>query len=252
MKLDHYQQSLLKVAAKTSGKGGYSSASCAQHLERSLALKEKMPEVAVFLMITAEEEAATAVFSALRKRRYEGAKHLKEKSHIFKSGLYPFIQLLGNTVGALKFGVKLELFFDPKPHQPDDAVLKIRAPIKLPERDDVFIVPDPPLNLVAVDPGGEKTDYFREVRKVASEKGIDSIHEKIRIWSNRRNMMLYASDSGIPNVENVDKWIQPHLNGVFVNLAAYLLVEPHTKQNFVQEALSAFLKIQSRLEARET
>jgi len=108
------------------------------------------------------------------------------------------------------------------------------------------------LNLVSVDPGGEKTDYFAAVRKVASEKGIDSIHEQIRKWANRRNRMLYASDSGIPKVKNVEKWMLPHFHGVFVNLAAYLLVEPHPRQNFVQEALTAFLKIQSRLEDRET
>jgi len=32
-----------------------------------------MPEVAAFLAITAEEEAATAVFATLRKRRYINA-----------------------------------------------------------------------------------------------------------------------------------------------------------------------------------
>lgn len=251
MKLDDYQRNLLKLAAQTRGRGGYSSASSAQHLKRALELKDKMPEVAVFLTITAEEEAATAVFSALRKKKYEGASELREKDHVFKAGLYPFIQLLGNTVAALKFGVPLELFFDPKKDQPDDAILKIRMPMNIPGREDLFIVPDPPLNLVSVDPGGKKTDYFSAVRKVANENGIDSIHEQIRKWANRRNRMLYASDSELPKVKDVEKWMLPHFKGIFANLAAYLLVEPHPKQNFVQEALTAFLKIQSRLEARE-
>lgn len=251
MELDDYQRNLCKIAIRTKGRGGYSSASSVQHLERALELKDNMPEVAVFLTITAEEEAATAVFSALRKRKYEGASKLRDKDHVFKAGLFPFIQLLGNTVAALKFGVPLELFFEPKQHQPNDAILKIRMPMNIPGREDLFIVPDPPLNLVSMEPGGKETDYFNAVRKVASEKGIDSIHEQIRKWANRRNRMLYASDSGVPKVKNVEQWMLPHFKGVFANLAAYLLVEPHPKQNFVQEALTAFLKIQSRLEDRE-
>jgi len=86
MELDDYQRTLLREAPKTRGKGGYSSASSARHLVRALELKKKMPEVVVFLMITAEEKAATAVFSALRKRRYEGANRLKDTDHVFKAG----------------------------------------------------------------------------------------------------------------------------------------------------------------------
>ena len=252
MEINNYQKTLLQEAPKTRGKGRFSSASSVRHLMRALDLKEKMPEVAVFLMITAEEEAATAVFSALRKRRYEGANRLKDTDHVFKAGLYPFIQLLGNSVAAIKYNLPLELFFEPKQSNPKDGVLKIRMPLNVPGRKGLCIVPDPPLNLVSVGPDGNATDYFNAVREIASEKGIDSIHEQIRKWANRRNKMLYASDKGMPEVENVEKWLLPHFNGIFVNLAAYLLIEPHAKQNFVQEALTAFLKIQSRLEARET
>ena len=252
MELDEYQKTLLQEAPKTRGKGGFSSASSARHLVRALELKERMPEVAVFLMITAEEEAATAVFAALRKRRYEGANRLKDTDHVFKAGLYPFIQLLGNSVAAIKYNIPLELFFEPKENNPTDRVLKLRIPLNVPAHKRLCIVPDPPLNLVSVGPDGNATDYFKAVREVASKEGIDSIHEQIRRWANRRNKLLYASDSGVPEVESVEKWLWPHFNGVFVNLAAYLLIEPHIKQNFVQEALSAFLKVQSRLEARET
>ena len=252
MELSNYQKTLLQEAQKTPGKGGFSSASCARHLMRALELKERMPEVAVFLMITAEEEAATAVFCALRKRRYGGARELKDKVHEFKAGLYPFIQLLGNSIEAIKRGVPLELFFVPKDDKPTDGMLKIRMPLEFLGHKDLCIVPDPPLNLVSVGPDGNQTNYFNAVRKVASEKGIDSIHKQIRKWANRRNKMLYASDSGIPELENVENWLLPHFKGVFVNLAAYLLIEPHPKQNFVQEALTAFLKVQRRLEAHET
>ena len=166
--------------------------------------------------------------------------------------MYPFIQLLGNSVTAIKDNLPLELFFEPKENNPTDGILKIRMPPNLRGHRGLCIVPDPPLNLVSVWLDGNATDYFKAGREVATEKGIDSIHEQIRKWANRRNKMLYASDSGMPEGESVEKWLLPHFNGVFVNLAAYLLIEPHVKQDFVQEALTAFLKVQGRLEARET
>ena len=252
MKLDDFQRTLLQEASKTRGKGGYASRSAKRHLDRALALKDQMPEVSVFLAITAEEEAATALFSALKKRKYQGAAKLKDKDHRFKAGVYPFIKLLGPTIGAIKHNVPLELYFEAKPKKPTDGILKVRMPLAFLGYGDLSLMPDPPLNLHSVGPDGVPTDYSKAVKEVATEEGIESIYKYIEGLSNIRNQMLYASDSGIPRIDSVEESLEPHLKGVFANLSAYLLVEPHPKQNLVQEALTAFLNIQRRLEARET
>lgn len=252
MKFNKYQDTVLQEASKTRGKGGHASRSAARHLERALVLEKKMPEVAVFLAITAEEEAAIAVFCALRKRQYQGASQLSDKDHILKASLYPFIQLIGNTIGAIRHQIPLQLLFESKEESPSDKRLIVRMALTGAGFDGPFLEPNPPLNLVSVDEDGNATDYFKAAREIAAERGIDSIHKYTRNLSNIRNKMLYASDSGVPTVENVDESLLPHVEGVFANLAAYLLIEPHSKQNLAQEALSAFIKIRSGLESRET
>lgn len=249
MELDDDQNELLRVASNTRGKGGFASASSVRHLQRALVLEDEMPEVAVFLAITAEEEAATAVFAALRKRGYEGARDLRDTDHTFKAGVFPFIKLLVKSLGASKNGIPLEIGFEPDRKKQANRMLKVRMslrPFGLPGQ---FLMPDPPLNLVSIGSGGVKTDYFAEVRKVATEEGINSIHEYMRSLANRRNLMLYASDASIPSVENAEELLALHIEGALINLAAYLLIEPYSKQNLAQEALTTFLKIQRRLEA---
>jgi hypothetical protein len=67
MPFNELQLKVLEKSSKTTGYGGFASKSCVRHLNRAFELKSTMPEVAAFLAITAEEEAATAIFAALRK-----------------------------------------------------------------------------------------------------------------------------------------------------------------------------------------
>lgn len=224
MKLDKYQKALLQDAIKCRGKGGYASESAKRHFERALALKDEMPEVAIFLAITAEEEAATAVFAALRKKQYKGANRLKDKHHMHKAGVYPFIQLLAKTIGAIKHGVPLELYFDTKEEKPSDRILRIRMPLRFLGYEDLFLMPDPPLNLHSVGPDGVAIDYSKAIKEAATDQGIDSIFEYIQGLANQRNMMLYASDSGIPKVLNVEEHLDRYFKGMFANLGACLLI----------------------------
>lgn len=248
MELTEDQKELLRAASKTRGKGGFASESSARHLERALILRDKMPEIAVFLAITAEEEAATAVFAALRKRNYEGATKLKDTDHTHKAGVFPFIKLLIRTLGAIKHGVPLEIGFEPASDNSTNRMLKVRMPTSAFGIPGYYITPDPPLNVISVGPDGKPTDYLSEVRAAATEEGINSIHSHMRELANRRNLMLYASDTSIPAPNNSDQMLAEHFEGTLVNLAAYLLIEPYPIQNLAQEALTTFLKIQQRFE----
>jgi hypothetical protein len=57
------------------------------HLERALRLKEIDPEMAVFRAITAEEEAATAIFLVLKEKSYHNADTIRFKDHACKQVL---------------------------------------------------------------------------------------------------------------------------------------------------------------------
>jgi len=252
MDVTDFQKLVLEKASATRGYGGHAAASCRRHLERAWKLWEEMPEVSIFLAITAEEEAATAIFHGLRKRQYEWSKNLKSWDHKYKAGVYPFLQLLGGALSPPEGSLKLNLCFDSPGDQSKAETLRIRLPISIEGGEQYYIVPEPPLGFVSTGPDGKERDYTQEVRDVASEQGIESVFEYIKAQANERNKMLYASDSGIPMIENASEALQRHTKAALLNLIIYLLIEPHKKQSLPQEALYSYVKILSRIEAKET
>jgi hypothetical protein len=251
MDLTEFQLTVLTKASKTRGYGGYASSSCRRHLERAWELRERMPEVSVFLAITAEEEAATAIFHALRKRKYDHADKLKGWDHRYKAGVYPFLRLIGDVLSPPEGSLPLTLYFD-KEDQAKADILRIRMPISVKDGRQYCLIPEPPLGLVSKGLDGRVRDYAKEVRSVASERGIESIYEYIKSLANERNKMLYATDSSLPKIEDASAAYKRHSGAALLNLIMYLLIEPHKKQSLPQEALGAYLRILNRIEEKET
>lgn len=83
------------MSSITKGHSGFSAKSSIRYVERSFELAGTIPEVAAFLAITAEEEAATALCLALKSKNYLRSNELKIHDHKHKGGLYPFLTLLG-------------------------------------------------------------------------------------------------------------------------------------------------------------
>jgi hypothetical protein len=251
MPLNHFQKKLLDISSKTKGNAGYAARSSIRHINRSFELTNSMPEVSAFLAITAEEEASTALFLALKSKKYTEAKKLKKRNHNHKGGVYPFLMLVGETLNVKNHELPIQTTFE-IPSDENNEVLRIRMFLGEFEGEDKFIDPDPPLNLVSVDPSGSPKDYLKDVRNVAQEKGIDSIYEHIKEVANIRNKMLYASDNAIPSVENINEMLQRHIGATLLIHMMYLFVIQHPKQNLVEECLNAFVKIQDRIESKET
>ena len=239
MDLTDFQKTVLEKASATRGYGGHAAASCRRHLERAWKLQ-------------AEEEAATAIFQGLRKRHSDWSKKLKSWDHKHKAGVYPFLRLLGGVLSPPEGSLNLNLFFDGSGKQNLAEILRIRMPISIEGGQQYYLVPEPPLGFVSTGPGGKERDYTQEVREVASEHGIESVFDYIKAQANERNKMLYASDTGIPEVENASEALQRHSKAALLNLIIYLLIEPHKKQSLPQEALYSYIEILSRIEARET
>ena len=250
MDLTEFQLTVLGKASKTRGYGGYAAASCRRHLERAWELRERMPEVSVFLAITAEEEAATAIFHALRKRKYECANKIKDWDHKYKAGVYPFVRLIGDTLAPPEGSLPLMLYFD-ESNKAKAGILRVGIPISVKDGMKYCLIPEPPLGLVSKGPDGTVRDYAREIRSVASEKGIQSIYEYIKQLANERNRMLYATDSSLPKVEDANADYKRYSDAALLNLIIYLLIEPHNKQSLPQEALVAYLRVLNRIEENE-
>lgn len=250
MELSEFQLTVLRKSSETRGHGGYAAVSCRRHLERAWEIKDCMPEVSIFLAITAEEEAAASVFHALKKRKYDNSHRVKLRDHRFKAGVYPFLRLIGDAVIPPKETLSLNLYFDSEFQFNGEEVLRVRLPIGVKHGREYFLIPEPPLNIFSKDSGGGNKDYLKEVRGIASDKGIESIYRYIKELANERNKMLYASDSGLPHIEDAIPALRRHTNAAILNLIIYLLIEPHKPQNLPQEALNAYIKILDRIEEK--
>lgn len=240
--LNDFGKKIFESASCTTGLGGFAARSAIQHLERATQLMDSMPEVAAFLAITAQEESAVCIFYSLQKRKYNGAKKLKRGDHKHKSGVYPFLKFIRDVV-LRELAIKVTVSFTmQKVGKKSKEVLGTVIPIP----NNLGLFPYPPLNIFSSDVNGDETDYHREVKKLASIQGINSVFEYIKDLANTRNKLLYASPSGIPQISDVESLIREHVDAVICNFITYLLIEPYPKQKLVQEALNAYLKILER------
>ncbi|CAK2424304.1 AbiV family abortive infection protein [Vibrio crassostreae] len=238
MGLNDFQKKVFEMSSVTKGHSGFAAKSSIRYVERSFELAGTMPEVAAFLAITAEEEAATALFLALKSKGYLRSSELKMHDHKHKGGLYPFLTLLGVALELSE--VPYQLVVD---NNNGRDTLRTQMQIG-----DFVLQPDPPLNQVNVDASGDAKNYLHEVRAVASERGITSIFQYIKDIANKRNLLLYASATALPSVENVNAELQRHIGATILIHIIYLLVIQHSKQNLVEECVNVYLKIQHNLE----
>lgn len=198
-----------KAFSKLRGRPRHCGFNALRGLKRAWAIAPLDPEMALFRAITAEEEAATAMMSALQRRRYPGASKLDPRSHVHKAGWSPFLRTVESVMAESGF---------PTPRYRIDAEAS-------PPRLDVFLPseelglepghlasPDEPLNGVMragrLDQGtGRIMDFQAELQRRAEAGGKQDILALIREEANLRNVLLYASDNGFTVVERPDEFL---------------------------------------------
>lgn len=248
MEISDFQKTILRRASEAKGRGGFSASSCHRHILRAIQLAKEMPEISAFLAITAEEEAASSIFYALEKRRYDKWTLIKKREHKYKAAVYPVIRLIGDVMAPQDDALNVNLYFGTPTQVNENGLLRVGIPITTENGKQLQIVPEPPFGFQSKGLGGEFRDFGEEIKKIASEYGIGSVHDYVRDLANERNKMLYASDKAIPSVANVDKFLERHISAAITNLAVFLLIEPHKKQHLVQEGLYAYLKVLRKLD----
>lgn len=243
LELNQFGKNLFDAASTTKGLGGFAARSAILHLERSCELLDSMPEVAVFLAITAQEESAVCVFHSLVKNKYDRANELDRRLHQHKIGVYPFLKFIRDVV-LKDSGIAVRLNFSTKARgKKTQSILRTVIPLS----NNLGVFPDPPVDIHSVESDGKETNYHFEINKLASAQGIKSVFDYIKGLANIRNTVLYASPSAIPKVLNAEKLVQDHADAVICNFVAYLLIEPYPKQRLVEEALKAYINILKRI-----
>ena len=210
------------------------------HIDRARKLVGLDNEMACFRAITAEEEAATSIFHAVRQIGYENAKHLNKNFHAHKAGLWPLIRV----ISAFMHDLDAEKIFDVKVDESKGKLI-LRFPNPNRVMGGYFIV-DPPLQMGISPKGGGDIDVKVQAESLASLNNQKELKEFIKAEANIRNELLYANQNGIPSVSgDISSFIDEREKRVMALTYTYLMIaqHPREKQNFVQLALNAYLKL---------
>ena len=230
------------------GRAKHYARSAFVHLRKAWALLGIDEEMAAFRAITAEEEAASAIFMSLQKCGYRGAQILNPRNHTHKASLFPFLEAVGKLHTLIEFA-EPSVFVD-ESHTPFSVKLRLNAEkfigVKLPEPK--YILPVPPLHYVVHDSNGKLYDFSKQLSELTSEKGADSIRAFINKEANFRNRLLYAAPNGIPKVPCAKQFVIARINRVTALITIQLLIEQSNEpQSFAQQCLDAFLRVHDKL-----
>jgi hypothetical protein len=235
------------IDATAKGYGRNCARNAVSHLETAWNIKDIDPEMAVFRAITAEEEAATAIFIALKEKGYENANRIKFKSHPYKQAVAPFVTAISKFMAdvakwpSFPLGKKYQLSMEGEGKD-----RKLILSFYLADR---LATPIPPLGFEIALNG--KPYYFeKELLEITSGKGRADIMKYVQDIANLRNSILYARSEGIPKITGkIDGHLEKRRRTVIIFLRIYSLIYPYNeKALFVEQALKAFLVMMGEIE----
>lgn len=240
-------QAIVDVVSKLSGPAKWRAFNAVRHLNLAWGLLAIDREMAIFRAITAEEEAATAIFVALRRRKYDGADKLKPRDHVHKNAVIPFFDAITRVLAKVAVQLPRAQLFLNTDEDPPLLTFRIRRPH--PETgEEAWAYSDPPLNFSAtrIDANGARReeDFAAGVDELAAAAKVKDVMTYIRDRANVRNKVLYAGDAGYPALEgDAGKEFERYRRNVFTLLRIYLLIDQYAdRQMFVQQGLTAFLR----------
>lgn len=211
---------------------------------RAKALLSIDREMASFRAITAEEEAASALFRSLQLRGYEGAELLDLKRHQHKAAAPFFLRAVSYAlVGDGAATVTITVNADPPSIVVALPVTQFSGLEDTPGN--VHLVLTEPLGLCYTRYGtGPDERFDHAVKKAAGDRSVDKLIEKA---ANSRNRILYAHDGGRPVSQVTLSSIEiRERNADLCVLLAIAVLQVEGRQPMAMECLEGFLKVIKR------
>jgi hypothetical protein len=237
MKGTDYQKAVQELIKERPSPGCHAAFNALRHISKAWELRTLDREMAVFRSYCAEEEAATAIFHALKRLRYPGADSLKPRDHVQKAAVTPFLWMVNKA-----FTIVYEQGFQPTVAIAEEEgrkriILSFQVPGS-PYR----AYPMPPLHF-SVSEGDVPYRFEREFDALKSIRNTETMKDYVREGIANRNGLLYAGGSGFPTVDtDVEPLIQSQLETVTRLLTVYLLIDMYPQhQLFVQQCLDVFI-----------
>lgn len=216
--------------------------------DKALALLEIDREIASFRAITAEEEAAVALFASLQLRGYPGAERLVLRDHRHKAALWPFLSLVSRALSKTVFA-DLKIILDQSVPRIDVHFPLANFGIEAPP--DLHLMPVEPLGVIQ-QKDGRPYLFEAEKEELARSLAGNDINRYISQLANSRNRLLYASEQGMPASEVTAEDLAVRRSNVetavFLSIA---ICQTTDRQLFAMQCLQAFLAVVRKAEGLE-
>jgi hypothetical protein len=233
-----FERTLSELVLKTPAPGKHCARNSINHIKKANIIADIDKEMSAFRAITAEEEGASAIFYALRRRKYEYAEKLKPRDHRQKNA---FAFLLGavfkefNETLGLKFRYKIDTTTE---HYKLKLILNF-------ESNGLNIQNEPPLD-VSVKINGVPHNFSEPLQRIA-ESNKSKVDKIVDERQNRRNRLLYASQQGIPAISSLNDFLIFQRELVYTLICFYLLIDQYSeKQSFAQQLVESLLILTSQ------
>lgn len=247
MEFTKFQERCLDLIEASNCRGRHSIRCAVNHLRRGWELRTVDAEMAAFRGITAEEEAASGLFHALKFRSYKNAGLLNPRNHVHKSAVTPFLHVLGAFFEEFSETEKVK----PRLHiKEESGVRALHIALSLfVNGEEHWAYPIPPLNF-SVTSDGKPPSYKKQIERFLTTQNASNILNYVKEQANQRNQILYAGPDGYPVISELqDEFFALRQRRVMAMAMAYLLIEPYDEiQPFVQNALDAFLVMLDKVE----
>jgi hypothetical protein len=216
-------------------------ASSLDHFERAHRLLEIDREMASFRAITGEEEAATALMRAIQLKGYEGASRLNPWRHHHKAAIVACVMAIAPTLRPFLQEFQLTFKFD-------EGRIDVRVPLSnfgIEGGDDIALQPVEPLGMLHSRPGVSDNEVFDALlAQLAHRLNAASIRHLVAEQANKRNRLLYASDTALPRSIATAQTIDHLRQRAQALLVLTVMVsQAAERQALVRQGLTAVLRV---------
>lgn len=229
----------------------YRAVNALEGFDRAIRLLEIDREMASFRAITAQEEAAAALFCALQLRNYPGASGLNLGSHKHKAALWPVIDAARMAVGRGAFS-ELDFRLSVDPPRIDISTPFARMNAEVPdELAGMRVTFVEPLDMLHRSNGAVHL-FEKELAEIAEVHGRKDIGRHIVELTNQRNTLLYASNSGLPGSRVTAEGIEVRRQLSEIALCvAIAILQTWRFQAYAGQALETLLRLVAKADGVE-
>jgi len=227
-----------KLILTTHVPGRHAARNALAHIDNARKIKDIDPTMAAFRALTGIEEAATAIFHAVKRQKYNNAQFLKKERHFHKTAVYPFFQAIGSLLAS--FDIKTQIVCDTTKQHPN---LEVHFSLPFDPFKDGAFCPEYPLDF-EITMNSDLYNFSEQITQLVSERNAKSFCQHSNDLANVRNKLLYSSNQGIPMAQITEDDLKRKEVIIINFLVIYLLIAQYDKQqSFVQQALDVFVNI---------